>query len=53
MSDLEQRDDVVGEAARGRSGRTPLILGLGMHVIVGAAVAVVLGLAFLAYYLAR
>ena len=48
----ENTEDLVEEAQRGRSERTPwLVLG-GVHVIVGALVAVVLLLAFVAYLIA-
>ena len=49
---MEKTEELVDEAERGRSERTPwLVLG-GVHVIVGALVAVVLVLAFTAYLLA-
>lgn len=49
---IQKTEDLVGEAERGRSERTPwLVLG-GMHIVVGALVAVVLAIAFTAYLLA-
>jgi uncharacterized membrane protein YhaH (DUF805 family) len=45
-------EDLVDEAERGRSERTPWLVWGGMHVIVGALVAVVLLIAFAAYLLA-
>jgi hypothetical protein len=49
---IEKTEDLVEEAQRGRSERTPwLVLG-GVHLIVGALVAVVLLLAFVAYLIA-
>jgi hypothetical protein len=49
---IEKTEDLVEEAQRGRSERTPwLVLG-GVHVLVGALVAVVLAIAFVAYLIA-
>jgi hypothetical protein len=49
---IEKTEDVIGEAERGQSERTPwLVLG-GVHVIVAALVGVVLAIAFAAYLLA-
>ena len=49
---VEKTEELVHEADRGRSERTPWLVWGGMHVIVGAIVAVVLLLAFTAYLLA-
>ena len=43
--------DVVEEADRGRSPRTPLIALSGVTLLVGAAAAIVIMLLFLVYYL--
>ena len=49
---IEKTEEVVREAERGRSERTPwLVLG-GVHLLVGALVAVVLIIAFVAYLIA-
>jgi hypothetical protein len=40
------------EASRGRSARTPAIALTGVTLVIGAAVAILLAIAFLAYYLA-
>jgi hypothetical protein len=49
---VEKTEDLVGEAERGRSERTPwLVLG-GVHLVVAALVIVVLAIAFAAYLLA-
>jgi len=49
---IEKTEEVVREAERGRSERTPwLVLG-GVHILVGALVAVVLMIAFVAYLIA-
>jgi hypothetical protein len=49
---IEKTEEVVREAERGRSERTPwLVLG-GVHLAVGALVAVVLAIAFIAYLVA-
>ena len=49
---IEKTEDLVDEAERGRSERTPWLVWGGMHVVVGALVAVVLLIAFAAYLLA-
>jgi len=49
---IQKTEDVVGEAERGRSERTPWLVWGGMHIVVGALVAVVLAIAFTAYLLA-
>ncbi|MBA3428036.1 MAG: hypothetical protein H0U07_05615 [Actinobacteria bacterium] len=49
---VEKAEDLADEAQRGRSARTPLLVWGGMHIVVGALVAVVLGIAFLAYLIA-
>ena len=49
---VEKAEQLVEEAERGQSERTPwLVLG-GVHVVVGAIVAVVLAIAFTVYLLA-
>ena len=48
----KKAEDLADEAQRGRSARTPLLVWGGMHIVVGALVAVVLGIAFLAYLIA-
>jgi hypothetical protein len=49
---IQKTEDLVEEADRGRSERTPwLVLG-GVHVLVGALVAVVLAIAFTVYLIA-
>jgi uncharacterized membrane protein YhaH (DUF805 family) len=49
---VEKVEELAVEADRGRSERTPWLVWGGMHVIVGALVAVVLAIAFTAYLLA-
>jgi len=44
--------DPMKEASRGRSERTPLIALSGVTLLVGAAAAIVILIAFLVYYLA-
>ena len=44
--------DVAAEAGRGRSERTPFIALSGVTLLVGAAAAIVILVAFLVYYLA-
>ena len=44
--------DVVAEADRGRSERTPFLALSGVTLLVGAAAAIVILIAFLVYYLA-
>jgi Na+/alanine symporter len=53
MTEPEQPESLVEETVQGRSARTPLLAHLGVATIVGIAVAIVVGGAFLAYYLAR
>jgi hypothetical protein len=49
---IEKTEDLVAEADRGQSERTPwLVLG-GVHVAVAALVAVVLAIAFTVYLIA-
>jgi hypothetical protein len=48
----EALEDVAAEAGRGRSERTPLIALSGVTLLVGAAAAIVILIAFLVYYLA-
>ena len=49
---IEKTEELVQEAERGRSERTPWLVWGGMHLVVGALVAVVLAIAFVAYLLA-
>jgi hypothetical protein len=44
--------ELVEEAARGRSERTPLIAITGVTLVVGAILAVLLAVVFLVYFLA-
>jgi hypothetical protein len=44
--------DPLKEASRGRSERTPLIALSGVALLIGAAAAIVILIAFLVYYLA-
>lgn len=44
--------DMVAEADRGRSERTPFLALSGVTLLVGAAAAIVILIAFLVYYLA-
>ena len=44
--------DVVAEADRGRSERTPFLALSGVTLLVGAAAAIVILIAFLVYYVA-
>ena len=48
----EAVQDAATEAGRGRSERTPLIALSGVTLLVGAAAAIVILIAFLVYYLA-
>jgi hypothetical protein len=48
----ESPKDLVEEAQRGRSERTPWIALTGVTIVVGILVAVILVAAFLVYYLA-
>jgi hypothetical protein len=50
---VEEVKSLEHEAEEGESARTPLILVSGVTVVVGAAVLVLLILAFTAYYLAK
>jgi hypothetical protein len=49
---IEKTEELIDEADRGRSERTPWLVWGGMHVVVGALVAVVLAIAFTVYLLA-
>ena len=49
---VEKTEELVEEVERGRSARTPFLLWGGMHLVVGAVVAVVLALVFTVYLLA-
>ncbi|MBA3348847.1 MAG: hypothetical protein H0T13_09835 [Actinobacteria bacterium] len=49
---IQKSEDLAAEAEGGRSERTPWLVWGGMHIIVGALVAVVLAIAFTAYLLA-
>ena len=49
---IEKSEDLVREAERGQSERTPWLALGGVHVAVAALVAVVLAIAFTVYLLA-
>jgi hypothetical protein len=49
---IEKTEELVQEAERGRSERTPWLVWGGMHLVVGALVVVVLAIAFTAYLIA-
>jgi len=49
---IQKTEDLAGEAERGRSERTPWLVWGGMHIVVGAVVAIVLAIAFTAYLIA-
>jgi hypothetical protein len=49
---VEKTEELIDEAERGRSERTPWLVWGGMHVVVGALVAVVLAIVFTVYLLA-
>jgi len=49
---IEKTEELAQEAERGGSERTPWLVWGGMHVVVGAVVAVILAIAFTAYLLA-
>jgi hypothetical protein len=49
---IEKTEELVQEADRGQSERTPWLALGGVHVAVGALVAVVLAIAFVAYLIA-
>jgi hypothetical protein len=49
---VETGKDLAEEAGRGRSARTPAIALTGVTLVVGAGVAILLVIVFLAYYLA-
>jgi hypothetical protein len=49
---IEKTEELVREAERGRSERTPWLALGAVHVAVGALVAVVLAIAFVAYLVA-
>ncbi|MDQ3067420.1 MAG: hypothetical protein M3R12_09765 [Actinomycetota bacterium] len=49
---IEKTEELVAEAERGRSERTPWLVWGGMHMIVGALVAAVMAIAIAAYVLA-
>ncbi|HUH15450.1 MAG TPA: hypothetical protein VML35_06165 [Gaiellaceae bacterium] len=49
---IEKTEELVEEAERGRSERTPWLVWGGMHLVVGALVAVVLAIVFTVYLLA-
>lgn len=48
----EKSEELVDEAERGRSERTPWLVLSGVHLVVGALVAVVLAIVFVAYLIA-
>lgn len=49
---IEKTEDLVAEAERGQSERTPWIALGGVHIAVAALVAVVLAIAFTVYLIA-
>ncbi len=49
---IEKTEELVQEADRGQSERTPWLALGGVHIAVGALVAVVLAIAFVAYLIA-
>ena len=49
---IEKTEELAAEAERGRSERTPWLVWGAMHIAVGALVAVVLAIAFVAYLIA-
>ena len=49
---IEKTEELVEEADRGQSERTPWLALGGVHIAVGALVAVVLAIAFVAYLIA-
>jgi hypothetical protein len=49
---IQKTEDLVEEAERGQSERTPWLVWGGVHVVVGALVAVVLAIVFTVYLLA-
>jgi hypothetical protein len=53
MTESEHPEGVVEEVVEGRSARTPFLAHFGVATIVGIVVAIVVGGAFLAYYLAK
>jgi hypothetical protein len=58
LKDLEHKveekvEDLAHEAEEGQSARTPLIVVSGVAIFVGVIVAILLVLAFTAYYLSK
>ena len=49
---IDKTEELVDEVNRGRSERTPWLALGGVHLAVGALVAVVLAIAFVAYLIA-
>ena len=49
---VEKAEEVVEEVERGQSERTPFLVWGGMHLVVGALVAIVLLIVFTVYLLA-
>ena len=49
---IEKTEELVGEAERGQSERTPWLVLSGVHLAVGALVLVVLAIVFTVYLLA-
>jgi len=49
---VQKAEEVVEEVERGQSERTPLLVWGGMHLVVGALVAIVLVIVFTVYLLA-
>ena len=54
LKDLEEKvEDLAHEAEEGKTARTPLLLVSGVGIFVVTAVAILLVIAFTAYYLAK
>jgi hypothetical protein len=49
---IEKTEELVTEAERGRSERTPWLVLVGVHLVVAALVGVVLAIVFTVYLLA-
>jgi hypothetical protein len=49
----ESPKDLLAEANAGRSDRTPAILWVGMHVVIGAFVIVVIAICLILYYVLK
>ena len=52
LHEIEEKvEELAHEAEEGKTARTPLLLVGGVSIVVGLVVVVVLGVAFLAYFL--